>query len=455
MKTRFIILILFVVFPFYAFSQRSLEIQDISTGMNVFSGKDTEAGIVISAPSTIPLTFESTHDKVVDVFNKEIKGEEQLYYIRFNTGKRYRGRKLTIITNEYLPLTIMAELEPKELKQYKIVDPDAEFVYGCYYEYRKRGTEYFQNSMYEEAKEQYLIAKECSDCPVDANLDELIANIDSIFVYQKQADDAYDLLDYRKSATLYSKILTLNPSDAQASQKRFESITKYTNDCQKYFNMAEVYKDNGEYDKALELYDKIVNENCNNALVASTEAKKIRILMNSRKQRVKVYAYEYSKNTPIGITTGSYKNKKVGGYFSLSVHQSLFKALQKDYAEVDNPELNISFGWTVNPVSSFPLWIFFGPGYTGIGEFVDQNGNKYLGEESESGESESEDTTIDGEDTDPTFKIYSAISPEVGLLGKIGPLVLRYTFQYRFAISKEYEDKIKSTRHVFGVGFCF
>ena len=84
MKTKFFILTFFLVLPFYAFSQRSLEIQDVSTGMNVFSGKDTEAGIVISAPLTIPLTFESTHDKVVDVFNKEIKGEEQLYYIRFN-----------------------------------------------------------------------------------------------------------------------------------------------------------------------------------------------------------------------------------------------------------------------------------------------------------------------------------------------------------------------------------
>lgn len=454
MRTQILFLFFLLFIPFYAFSQRTLEIQDISTGMNVFSGKDTEAGIVISAPLTIPLIFESSHDKVVDVFNKETKGDEQLYYIRFNTGKRYRGRKLTIITNDYQPLIIMAELEPKELKQYKIVDPDAEFVYGCYYEYRKRGTEFFQKSMYDEAKEQYLIAKECSDCPENANLDELITNIDSIFVYQKQADEAFDLLDYRKSASLYSKILTLNPSDSQASQKRFESITKYSNDCQKYFDMADVYKNNGEYDKALELYDRIANENCGSALLASNEAKKIRILMNSRKQRARVYAYEFSSNAPIGITTGSYKNKKVGGYFSLSLHPDFFKALQKDYNEVEKPELNISFGWTVNPVSTFPLWIFFGPGYTGVGEFVDKNGDRYW-ENDEDDIINEDDDTIDYDDKKPTFKLYSAISPEIGLLGKIGPVVLRYTFQYRFALSKDYEDKIKSTRHVFGVGFCF
>ena len=87
-------------------------------------------------------------------------------------------------------------------------------------------------------------------------------------------------------------------------------------------------------------------------------------------------------------------------------------------------------------------------------EFVDKNGDRYVGEEEEEGV-ESYDITDDSDDNNPTFKIYSAISPEVGLLGKIGPIVLRYTFQYRFAISKEYEDKIKSTRHVFGIGFCF
>lgn len=61
----------------------------------------------------------------------------------------------------------------------------------------------------------------------------------------------------------------------------------------------------------------------------------------------------------------------------------------------------------------------------------------------------------DGEEEGPSFKIYSAISAELGLMGKIGPLVLRYTYQMRFSISKEYEDKISRSRHVIGVGFCF
>mgnify|MGYP003215857763 CR=1 FL=1 len=66
-----------------------------------------------------------------------------------------------------------------------------------------------------------------------------------------------------------------------------------------------------------------------------------------------------------------------------------------------------------------------------------------------------DDDNLNSEKEDPSFKLYSAISAEVGLLGKIGPLVLRYTYQLRFSVSKEYEDKISRSRHVFGVGFCF
>ena len=107
MEKRLLLLpVMLFLLAISAFGQRSLEIKDVTEGMNVFSGKDKEAGIVISCPVNIPLTFESSHDKFVDVYNKEQKGEEVYYYIRFQTGKKYRGRKLTVITSGYAPLNI-------------------------------------------------------------------------------------------------------------------------------------------------------------------------------------------------------------------------------------------------------------------------------------------------------------------------------------------------------------
>lgn len=454
-KKMFFLAALLLMVTVAAFGQRSLEIKDVSSGMNVFSGKDTEAGIVISCPGNIELSFESSHDKVVDVYNKEMKGEEMYYYLRFNTGRKYRGRKLTVRTQDYAPLTIMAELEPKELKQFQLLDPDVEFVYGCYYEYRKRGTDFFQKGMYNEAREQYSIAKECSDCPVDANLDELIANIDSISLFQKQAEEAAALLDYRSASDLYSKILVLNPSDTNASSKRSECMQMYGTDCKKYFDMAEVYKEDGEYQKALELYQKVVDANCTNALLASEQAKRIRILLQNRKQRSHIFTYEYGGGTaPVGISYGSYKNRKVGHYFSLNLHQDIFYTMRNDYDKCQKAEISVTpLGWTINPVRKYPYgWIFWGVGYTGVLRYETPDGEIYKpGTFVEPDDDADEEAWAD----EPKLKVYSAISPEIGVAAKIWYFAIRYTFQYRFSLSKKYEDRISETRHSIGIGVCF
>lgn len=444
-KRLFLLPFMLLVLTVSAFGQRNLEIKDVTDGLSVFSGKDTEAGLVISCPSNIPLTFESSHDKVVDVYNKEQKGENIYYYIRFQTGKKYRGRKLSIITSEYRPVSIVVELSPKELKKYQLLDPDVEFVYGCYYEYRKRGTEFFQKAMYNEAKEQYYIANECSDRPVDANLEELIANIDSIQSYMKRADEAFDMMDYGTAGEYYGRILVLNPSDGNASDKRFNCERLYDNDCKKYYDRAEIYKEDGEYTKALELYRKVVEQNCGDALLASEEAKQIEILLLNKKQRARVWTVETGTKGVWGFSTGKYKNRKTGTYISLNANYHLIEAAQQEPEKcgVGRPmEAGISAGWTFCLVPKFPhFWLFFGPGYTGTGMYL----------------MDSLEESADDEEDPYRFNWYSSFSPEVGALVKIGPAVLRYTFQYRLAFSDKSKDFFEDnkTRHMFGVGICF
>ncbi|GHT54625.1 hypothetical protein FACS189446_4710 [Bacteroidia bacterium] len=118
----------------------------------------------------------------------------------------------------------------------------------------------------------------------------------------------------------------------------------------------------------------------------------------------------------------------------------MFELLRTNKNETVRPELNISFGWTLKLVK--PVWLLFGPGYTGVGKYaVDE---------------QKENSTED----DLSLKIKHAVSPEAGLLCKLNlskkiGLALRYTFQYRFALDKADIDYIGKTRHVFGVGFCF
>jgi hypothetical protein len=122
------------------------------------------------------------------------------------------------------------------------------------------------------------------------------------------------------------------------------------------------------------------------------------------------------------------------------LNKEVFEAARTNLDSVAKPELNVSFGWTIKIVK--PVWIFFGPGYTGVGKYIDDKADSVNNEEI------------------LKLKISHAVSPEIGLVCKI-PLAekigitLRYTFQYRFAMNKEEIDYIGKTRQVFGIGLCF
>ncbi len=159
-----------------------------------------------------------------------------------------------------------------------------------------------------------------------------------------------------------------------------------------------------------------------------------------KNKRATVLTYEYEKDTPWGFSIGKYKENKSNGYFTLRFNPELFEAVRSNNDSTKRPELNISFGWTIRVIKPY-VWIFFGPGYTGVGKY-----------------------TLDEKDTDKddqlNLKIYSAISPEIGVLGKIKltekiGIALRYTFQYRFALDNTTTDYMGKTKHIVGVGLCF
>ncbi len=162
--------------------------------------------------------------------------------------------------------------------------------------------------------------------------------------------------------------------------------------------------------------------------------------LNNFKKLNHVLTYEFEKDVSIGFSTGKYNDNKSGGYFTLRANKGAFEAIRSNLDADARPELDLSFGWTIKIVK--PMWIFFGPGYTGVG--------KYLPGVTSSGLTEEK----------LKLNIIHAVSPEAGVMCKI-PLArkigiaFRYTFQYRFALDKKEIDYIGKNRHVFGVGFCF
>ena len=170
---------------------------------------------------------------------------------------------------------------------------------------------------------------------------------------------------------------------------------------------------------------------CPQANDALPRLKAIKKIENKLNQRAQCITYEYAKDVPLGISYGYYSIDKLGLYFSLRFNDQVFKAMRKNDEKSERPELNLSLG--LNYKVYKPIWIFAGVGYTGVGSW------KYEGYK-------------EGE---PGFFLHSAFSPEIGVLGQLGPVVLRYTFQYRMPFYEEDQEKIGKIRHVFGIGFCF
>ncbi len=446
-KLSIIFLIISISFT-VSYAQRVLEAKEKTEGMSVFTDKDTsldssagQAGVTISCPTTLSLTFSSNLDKKVDVYKTEEKGGLRYYYLRFIVG-RYRGasydnRILEIITSGFLPLKLPLNLSPSQSRHFEVFDPNATVGVGCFYQNYNEGVDLFKKAMYSEAQEKYKLALVCTDAPPEINVKEKIANIDSILLLRRKADQAYDLMNYKEAIDAYQRIIAFNSDDLFANRRALE--IKVSESCKNYFKNAEDLFFAKKYDEAKKLYEILLEQDCPQSNEAKPRLITIKNIEERRKERAQAILYEYAiypnnehvKNLPIGISSGHYYLNKVGSYFSLGLNMEVFHAMLKNHDKSVRPEVNVSFGLNFKIVK--PVWLFGGIGYTGVGSW------EYEGHKPD----------------DPGFLLHSALSPEAGLLGKIGPLVLRYTFQYRFALEKDFQDYIGQNRHVFGVGICF
>jgi tetratricopeptide (TPR) repeat protein len=426
-RSFILLLVILCLNNFQAISQKLTVERDTLAAQGLCTVGETDACVIIVADTLLHLTFESSMDAKVDIVSKRETGPSVQYLLRFPTGYIYEKRVLEIMSPVMASVEIEDfNLQPKESRTYVVTAP------RCYLDTYKEALELFRKGSYPEAKEKYRQAAKCFDVPLDENTANKIVIIDSIQMLKKIADKSFEILDYENAIIRYQKILSYNQEDEVVAIRYAESIAQKDQACIKYFSDAEKYFNQNEVERAKELYEKVIAKGCATYYYQmSTER------LNTIEEKVQpttVLSYEWSEYVPIGLSAGSYKDRKTGGFFTFQTNTDLFEAMRSNYAKAKKPEIDISFGWTVRPVKRYvPVWIFFGPGYTGVGEYI----------------------YADENDEKPKFNFYHAISPQVGLLGKIGPVALRYTFQYRFALKKEKEDYIQMFKHVFGIGICF
>ncbi|MDR0725108.1 MAG: hypothetical protein LBF59_03745 [Prevotellaceae bacterium] len=428
-KNFFLMLtILLCLCNFRAMSQKLIVERDTISIQGLCTVGETDACVIIVADSLLRLTFESSMDAKVDIVSKREIGPAVQYLLRFPTGYIYANRVLEIMS----PVASSVEIEDfnlqtKESRTYIVTAP------RCYLETYKEALELFRKGSYAESKEKYLQATRCFDVPLDENTANKIAIIDSIQILRKIADKSFEIMDYENAIINYRKILNYNQEDEAAAIRYAECASQKDQVCIKYFADAEKYFNQNEFQRAKKLYEQVIAGGCI-TFYYQTSLERLNTIEDKQKSNT-VITYEWANTVPIGISTGKYRDRKTGGFFTFQTNPDFFESLRSNYAKAERPEIDVAFGWTIRPVKErVPVWIFFGPGYTGVGEYIYKDEN-----------------TSDK----PTLSFYHAISPEIGLLGKIGMVALRYTFQYRFALKKETENYLGKTQHIIGVGVCF
>jgi tetratricopeptide (TPR) repeat protein len=460
-KYLFILIAAICSFQSAAAQQRYFEVKDNTAPNSVYSGLDDEAGVTITCKQNRRLSFDSSMDKMVTITKIDSMEGNNIYYLVFKVGKRYRGRVLSVFCSDFQTLTIPLELQPKQLKQYLLYDPNEAMEGGCYQQHRVKGIAYFKNASYREALDEFTLSLECTDC----NRQEAQSKIDlcdTILSYRKKADAAFELLKYSEAIENYRKIEALNADDKYVVNRIFECSQSQVLQSQSYYQAAEQYFKDKEYDKAKALYQRVVDLKGEDAINSALRISEIDKLSRHIKNRERIFSYEYSGKTPIGFSYGTYQQHS-SGYFTLRFNKDVFDLARSEYKYDKKPEVGISFGWTINVVPKYG-WIFFGPGITSMARYK-INTDKYF-EGNIHTDADAEKLTYDdvlkkaetnGEDVSDYLKAkYKfGFSPELGFVAKYRFIALRYTFQYRWSITKEDQNFMGRVNNEIGIGFAF
>lgn len=466
MSKRFFLFVATTLVGLMAMAQNVLEVKDVSQPNDVYSSENNEAAVIVRCHASIPLEFSSTMDKKATPFRTDLQGSDSVYYIAFPTGNRYRGRILNIMSPGFSTVEYALELQPKQIVSLELTNPNALVDAGCYREHRNRGVVEFKNMNYDEARNLFVVARQCNDVDTEEN-ERNIALVDSVLTLRRQADQEYGLLNYMTAAGLYGNILNLNPYDRYASERNSLCMKNFRQDCDVTFSQAEFYFTERTFDKAKELYQKVINMDCNQKAMATERLNYITSNQTAKKYHSRVFTYEWRKDTPIGFSYGKYNMHKVGGFLAMDISSKVFDAVRSEcrYGDEKFPEFNLNFGWTVKIAN--PVWIFVGPGFTGkmyYGKYKDNTSTEKHYPDAKglardvSNDLESDMDSSNKDTKEEAYKHFNfapAISPVGGLCIKYSFFAFRVSYQYRFTIQKDLSDFMGPQRLSIGVGVAF
>jgi len=205
-------------------SQKTMIVQDDDLGLAVVRCDDNETVVIVRSP--LELTFESTMDKTVDIYNTEQESGFNKYYLKFSTLPKYRGRKLKIKSFGFDTYTHSLDLVAKTPVGVYVFDPNGAIGLEDWRKHTNKGDSLFFICLYEDARIKYLDALDCSDLPEDNVVAKKIEDAMNCAESRRTADNYYNNQDWLNAKTNYEKVIALNGFDTH-SQYRIDQCNEH------------------------------------------------------------------------------------------------------------------------------------------------------------------------------------------------------------------------------------
>lgn len=466
---KLLLFVVLCVMSVGALAQNNMTYEDESVIGDAYASDGDTARVMIRCHDSMPLSFFSRADGgTIEPYSVTQEGSYYLYDFRFPTDasddelKLYSRRVLVVSAKDHNNLEVPLSLISKQYKKIRIYDPDDNKLNSPYVRFRNEAFQEFKALNYQKARQLFVQASQMSDVD-EVEAIKNINMVDSVIYYRTQGDAAYDQAHFMEAYAYYNNVLALNGDDSYALNRRQESVNHYKSVCDIAYQKAEYLFNDKKYQEAREQYQIMVDEKCyENIPIYSTVEARMQLIddiIKSRKNHSTVITYEWSKDTPIGLQFGKYKDHKWGGFFQIDLNNKVFEVMRDNAEFGDKPEANISFGWTVKIVK--PVWLFFGPGFTTkmyLGSFMKDQYPKddYKADKVNEYKAKYLDPQEQNDDDYLTKKNFAfAVSPVIGIAVKYSYFAIRASYQYRFSLKKELEDFMGKSRFSLGIGLAF
>ena len=441
---------------------KELRVTNITPELSVYPcGDRQEALVVLRCQEPFDLILSSNYDADLNL-SVTTEGPEKVYSIVFKTkeeGTSFKGRQLTVVAEGFKKHYIPLNLNTKEKLEFLVSDPYSK-LRSLFYTATEAGVSFMTDGMYDEAIDQFNIAKQCPEYPETENhLDTYIEQCENLKKMTATAKMFMDNEDYYNARQTYLDMMRENPNCSLIRELYSDANEQFNRVSRHDMEVAQEYFDTKRYEEARELYEHAIAQNNPQSAQAGINLAAINLKRYKSDNHTRSLSYVYEPNCNIGLMAASLKPDKTGGYFSFGFDKGSIDILSKNIDPITVADYTplkpmyqamISAGWTLRIYTSndnefIPkVWLLMTPFSYAGGGFYTKIPTQESGSSSEA-------------QYDESYHWMNALAPEAGIAVRVWRVILSYRYQYRYLLNMEKpaSDNLGQSRNLLGIGICW